>query len=106
MTIQAHLATLQRRHRALEMAIHTVQMHPSWDESEVTELKRRKLLVMDKIVRLRRDIGAHASGAHAIAVPVSAAEKKRTAMRMHGLKASDWYEGASRSIAITKARPS
>ena len=58
MTIQAHLAELERRHRALEDEIADAMTHPSSDGLKIAELKRRKLLVKDEIARLRQRDGA------------------------------------------------
>ena len=49
MTIQAHLAELERKHRALEDEIAEAMTHPSTDDLKIAELKRRKLLVKDEI---------------------------------------------------------
>jgi hypothetical protein len=53
MTIQAHLAELERKHRALEDEIAEAMTHPSTDDLKLAELKRRKLLVKDEIQRIR-----------------------------------------------------
>ena len=53
MSIQAHLAELEKRHRVLEAQIAEAQAHPSIDDLEIVELKRRKLLVKDEIARLQ-----------------------------------------------------
>lgn len=53
MTIQAHLAELERKHRALEDELAEAMTHPSTDDLKVAELKRRKLLVKDEIQRIR-----------------------------------------------------
>ena len=53
MTIQAHLAELERKHRALEDEIAEAMTHPSTDDLKIAELKRRKLLVKDEIQRMR-----------------------------------------------------
>jgi hypothetical protein len=53
MTIQAHLAELERRHRALEEEIAEAMTHPSTDGLKIAELKRRKLQLKDEIERLR-----------------------------------------------------
>ena len=58
MTIQAHLAELERRHRALEDEIADAMTHPSSDGLKIAELKRRKLQVKDEIVRLQQAGGA------------------------------------------------
>jgi hypothetical protein len=59
MTIQAHLAELERRHQALEDEIAEAMNHPSIDGLKLAELKRRKLQVKDEIERLR--VGTSAS---------------------------------------------
>ena len=53
MTMQSHLAELERRHRALEDEIAEAMAHPSADDLKIAELKRRKLLVKDEIVRIQ-----------------------------------------------------
>lgn len=53
MSIEAHLAELERRHRDLEAEIAEARTHPSIDELELVKLKRRKLLLKDEIVRLQ-----------------------------------------------------
>ena len=53
MTMQAHLSELERKHRALEDEIADAMNHPSSDGLRIAELKRKKLLVKDEIVRLR-----------------------------------------------------
>lgn len=53
MSMQAHLAELERRHRALEDEIAEAMSHPSSDGLKIAELKRRKLQVKDEIERLR-----------------------------------------------------
>jgi hypothetical protein len=59
MSIDAHLAELERRHRALEAEISEARAHPSIDDLEIVELKRRKLLVKDEIARLRQETRLH-----------------------------------------------
>jgi hypothetical protein len=58
MSIQAHLAELEKRHQALEQEINEAQVHPSVDNLKIAELKRRKLQVKDEIARLRQDASA------------------------------------------------
>jgi hypothetical protein len=53
MAIEAHLAELERRHQALEIEISEALTHPSTDDLEIAQLKRKKLYVKDEIVRLR-----------------------------------------------------
>ena len=53
MSKEAHLAELDRRHRALEAEIAEARAHPSIDDLQIVELKRRKLLLKDEITRLQ-----------------------------------------------------
>jgi hypothetical protein len=59
MSMQTHLAELERRHRALEAEINEARAHLSIDDLEIVELKRRKLLVKDEIARLQVDASVH-----------------------------------------------
>jgi hypothetical protein len=52
MSIQSHIAELERRHAALERQIEEATQHPSVDAVQVKELKRRKLHLKDEISRL------------------------------------------------------
>lgn len=54
MSLQSHLAELEKKHKALEAQIHDCQIHPAVDDLQVVELKRKKLLVKDEIERLRQ----------------------------------------------------
>jgi len=55
MTMESHLAELERRHQALERELEDALAHPGTDQLELTELKRRKLQLKDEIARLRSD---------------------------------------------------
>lgn len=55
MTVELHLAELQRRHSALERKIEEARQHPATDSLEVAQLKRRKLVLKDEISRLKGD---------------------------------------------------
>jgi hypothetical protein len=59
MSIQAHLAELERRHQSLEQEITEAMAYPSRDDLKIVELKRRKLLVKDEIARLKHDASVH-----------------------------------------------
>jgi hypothetical protein len=59
MAIEAHLAELERRHQALELEITEAMTHPSTDDLEIAQLKRKKLYVKDEIARLRQDELVH-----------------------------------------------
>ncbi|MBV1704924.1 MAG: DUF465 domain-containing protein [Hyphomicrobiales bacterium] len=55
MSVQAHLAELERRHQALERAIEEESHRAGHDDLAVLELKRKKLTLKDEITKLRRD---------------------------------------------------
>ena len=59
MSIQAHLAELERKHQALEQEITEAQTQLSCDDLRIVELKRRKLHVKDEIARLQHDFSVH-----------------------------------------------
>ena len=59
MSIQAHLAELQKRHEAIAREIEEELAHPSADDLHIAELKRRKLALKDAIERLRADQSVH-----------------------------------------------
>jgi hypothetical protein len=52
MSIQSHIAELERRHAALEREIEEAIQHPSVDAIQLKELKRRKLHLKDEIAKL------------------------------------------------------
>jgi hypothetical protein len=59
MSIESHLAELNRRHQALEQQLDEARAHPSVDDLTIVELKRRKLQVKDEIARLKLDASVH-----------------------------------------------
>ena len=58
MTMQSHLAELEKRHQALEIEIAEALQHPSTDDLALLELKRRKLQVKDEITRLKQEVAS------------------------------------------------
>ncbi len=52
MSVESHLAELQRRHEALKKEIEEAAAHPGTDSLEIVEMKRRKLRIKDEIARL------------------------------------------------------
>ncbi|HYF54454.1 MAG TPA: DUF465 domain-containing protein [Salinarimonas sp.] len=56
MSLQSHLAELERKHQALEREIQDCLVHPSANDLRVVELKRRKLQLKDEIMRLRQSV--------------------------------------------------
>ena len=59
MAIESHLAELERRHQTLQQEIEEALTHPSMDNLQIAELKRKKLHVKDEIARLRQDALVH-----------------------------------------------
>jgi hypothetical protein len=59
MAIESHVAELEKRHQALEQQINEALTHPSADDLQIAELKRKKLQVKDEIERLRHDTLVH-----------------------------------------------
>ena len=55
MSMQSHLAELEKKHQALEQEITECLTHPAVDDLKIVELKRKKLQVKDEIERLRHD---------------------------------------------------
>jgi len=54
MSLEAHLAELERRHQAIKAAIESEKSHPSADDIKLIELKRKKLLIKDEIEKLKQ----------------------------------------------------
>ncbi|MBD8651593.1 MULTISPECIES: YdcH family protein [Rhizobium/Agrobacterium group] len=55
MTVQAHIASLEKKHGDLEEELQSVLASPSADDREIAELKRRKLRIKDEVERLKTD---------------------------------------------------
>jgi len=55
MSVESHLAELERRHEALKREVQEAQSHPGVDDMEVLALKRRKLHVKDEIAKLKSE---------------------------------------------------
>lgn len=53
MSIEAHLATLEKKHFALEEELHEAMNRPSSEDEIIADIKRRKLRIKDEIERLR-----------------------------------------------------
>ncbi|KAA3513072.1 MULTISPECIES: YdcH family protein [Agrobacterium] len=53
MTIQAHIASLEKKHGALEEELETVLASPSSDDKQIVDLKRKKLRLKDEMQRLQ-----------------------------------------------------
>ena len=55
MTVQSHIAELERRREALKKEIEEEFNHPACDDQKLADLKRRKLQLKDEIERLKRE---------------------------------------------------
>lgn len=52
MTLSHRLTSLQSRKQELESQIHDETIHPAYNVFRITELKKRKLMLMDEIESL------------------------------------------------------
>ncbi|MBA3447410.1 MAG: YdcH family protein [Pseudaminobacter sp.] len=59
MSLANHLEELQRRHGDIEREIDQALNHPSVDDLEIVNLKRRKLALKDEIEKLRASPTRH-----------------------------------------------
>jgi hypothetical protein len=59
MTIQAHLASLEKKHGALEEELESILASPSATDREIADLKRRKLRLKDEMERLKASNTKH-----------------------------------------------
>jgi hypothetical protein len=53
MSLESHIAELQRKHSELERELDQALLHPSIDDVEISTLKRRKLAIKDEMEKLR-----------------------------------------------------
>ncbi|WP_209853375.1 YdcH family protein [Rhizobium herbae] len=53
MTIEAHLATLEKKHDVLEQELHSALIQPSVQDQHIADIKRRKLRLKDEIEKIR-----------------------------------------------------
>lgn len=53
MSLESHLAELRRKHVDLEREIDEALLHPSIDDLEIAQLKRRKLAIKDEMEQIR-----------------------------------------------------
>lgn len=57
MSLESHLAELERRHKTLETEIEKEMQSPSSDDLHIQELKRRKLGLKDEISQAKSKLG-------------------------------------------------
>lgn len=56
MPLQNHLVELERKHRALEREIEdAIAHHPAVGDGKLAELKRKKLVLKDEILKIKDD---------------------------------------------------
>ncbi len=55
MTVESHLAELERRHLAIDTKIADEERRPAQDGLEIAALKKQKLSLKDEIERLRKE---------------------------------------------------
>ena len=58
MTLQAHLSELISKHKTLEKELADAMAHPASTDSEIAEIKRKKLKLKDEITRLEHQNAA------------------------------------------------
>ena len=56
MALDAHLAELSEKHRALDRKIEEEQGRPTANELKIAEWKRQKLRLKDEMERLKHDL--------------------------------------------------
>ena len=59
MSLQSHLSELSAKHDALDAQIEEALSHPSVDDLEIAEMKRKKLRLKDEIARLQAELSRH-----------------------------------------------
>ncbi|MGI3899417.1 MAG: DUF465 domain-containing protein [Janthinobacterium lividum] len=53
MSLQGHIAELDRRHQTIDKQIEAEKAYPATDPIKLSELKRKKLLLKDEMTKLR-----------------------------------------------------
>jgi hypothetical protein len=56
MSLKNHLDELTIKHQTLEKELKDAMAHPASTDSQIAEIKRRKLKIKDEIMRLERDV--------------------------------------------------
>ncbi|KQZ14801.1 MULTISPECIES: YdcH family protein [unclassified Mesorhizobium] len=59
MSLASHLEELQKKHGDIEREIDEALLHPSVDDLDIINLKRRKLAIKDEIEKLRAKPTTH-----------------------------------------------
>jgi hypothetical protein len=53
MSLDSHIRTLEQKHTELQARLDEILAHPSANDIEIYELKRQKLLIKDRLNRLK-----------------------------------------------------
>lgn len=53
MTLVSHLDQLKQKHHNLELQLDDARKHPSVSDAEIAEIKRQKLLLKEKIDKVK-----------------------------------------------------
>lgn len=56
MSVESHLAELERRHQSLEKEIESCTVHLAEDPLKIAKLKRKKLKIRDEMQKLQKDM--------------------------------------------------
>ena len=56
MSLKNHLDELVGKHQALEKELKEAMAHPATTDSQIAEIRRRKLKIKDEIMRLEREV--------------------------------------------------
>jgi len=59
MSLASHLEELKKKHGEIEREIDDAMLHPSVDDLEIVNLKRRKLAIKDEIEKLKAQPTTH-----------------------------------------------
>ncbi len=61
MSLKNHLDELIMKHQALENELRDAVAHPATTDSQLAEIKRRKLKIKDEITRVEREVNQKAA---------------------------------------------
>lgn len=59
MAIESHLETLERKHGALEKEISDALLSPASDDLQISNMKRRKLMLKEQIEKIKSVVTHH-----------------------------------------------
>ena len=56
MSLKSHLDELVMKHQTMEKELKEAMAHPATTDSQIAEIKRRKLKFKDEIMRIEREV--------------------------------------------------